>query len=91
MKTIFFLIGVSAALASCVLAVEAAADGDSALPELIVKTVKEGKNCERRATAGDKLRVHYIGRLDDENGKKFDASRDRGATFNFQLGAGQVS
>ena len=40
--------------------------------------------------SGDHLEVHYEGRLDDENGKKFDASRDRGNLFKFQLGAGQV-
>lgn len=59
--------------------------------ELIVKTVKEAKSCKRQAKAGDKLQVHYVGRLDDENGKIFDESRPRGSTFNFQLGAGQVS
>lgn len=59
--------------------------------ELIVKTIKEPKNCPRRAKRGDQLQVHYVGRLTDENGKIFDESRPRGQTFNFQLGAGQVS
>ena len=40
------------------------------------------------AAKGDTLEVHYEGRL--ENGKKFDASRDHGQTFEFQVGAGQV-
>ena len=40
------------------------------------------------AQSGDTLEVHYEGRLED--GTKFDASRDRGTTFEFQLGAGQV-
>ena len=40
---------------------------------------------------GDHLEVHYVGRLNDENGEKFDASRDRGQLFKFQLGAGQVT
>lgn len=89
MKAVVFL-----SLASLTWCVVLAGDLDpdgKALPELVIKTVKEGKNCERRAKAGDKLRVHYVGRLGDGNGKKFDASRDRGPTFNFQLGAGQVS
>ncbi|XP_059087329.1 uncharacterized protein LOC131883788 [Tigriopus californicus] len=58
--------------------------------ELIVKTIKEPKNCPRQAKKGDQLQVHYVGRLTDENGKIFDESRPRGQTFNFQLGAGQV-
>ena len=56
-----------------------------------MKTIKAAKKCEVVAEAGDHLSVHYVGRLNDENGKQFDASRDRGQTFNFQLGAGQVS
>merc|ERR1711976_17069 len=62
------------------------------LQDVQVKIIKEAKKCTSETTAepGDHLEVHYEGRLDDENGKKFDASRDRGNLFKFQLGAGQV-
>ena len=57
---------------------------------LIVKILKEKKNCQKVAEIGDHLDVHYVGRLDDENGKIFDESRPRGYPFKFQLGAGEV-
>ena len=57
---------------------------------LVVTTIKEAKTCPRAAKAGDRLRVHYEGRLDGPDGKMFDSSKERGNTFNFQLGAGQV-
>ena len=61
------------------------------LPDVQVKIIKEAKKCDLKAEVGDHLKVHYTGRFDDENGKIFDSSRDRGNLFSFQLGAGQVS
>ena len=53
---------------------------------LEIKEIECGDGEE--AKKGDTLEVHYEGRLED--GTKFDASRDHGSTFDFQLGAGQV-
>jgi peptidylprolyl isomerase len=41
------------------------------------------------ATAGTVVMVHYVG-VAWSTGKQFDASWDRGDTFDFRLGAGQV-
>lgn len=40
------------------------------------------------AKAGDRVSVHYVGRL--ESGRQFDSSRDRGKPFEFTLGEGRV-
>ena len=48
-------------------------------------TVGEGPD----ATAGSKVDVHYVG-IAWSDGRQFDASWDRGDTFSFTLGAGQV-
>lgn len=40
------------------------------------------------AAMGHSVEIHYVGTLVD--GKQFDSSRDRGQTFSFKLGAGQV-
>jgi len=53
---------------------------------LSVVTVTPGKG--PGAANGDKVRVHYVGTL--QNGTKFDSSRDRDKPFDFTLGQGQV-
>lgn len=53
---------------------------------LVIEEIECGDGEE--AQKGDTLEVHYEGRLED--GTKFDASRDHGSTFEFQVGAGQV-
>ena len=42
-----------------------------------------------QATSGQAVEVHYVG-VAWSNGKQFDASWDRGETFEFRLGRGQV-
>ncbi|CAH9140657.1 unnamed protein product [Cuscuta epithymum] len=51
------------------------------------KLIKEGEGFET-PDSGDEVEVHYTGTLLD--GTKFDSSRDRGDTFKFTLGQGQV-
>ena len=55
--------------------------------ELQIEDIRVGEGAE--AVAGKTVSVHYIGTL-AANGKKFDASRDRGKPFDFPLGGGRV-
>jgi len=55
--------------------------------ELITDDVVLGEGTA--AKPGDKVTVHYVG-VSFSNGKQFDASWDRGAPFDFPLGAGSV-
>ncbi len=54
--------------------------------DLQVEILEEGSGQE--AKNGDEVSVHYTGWLED--GTKFDSSLDRGSSFVFTLGAGQV-
>lgn len=64
-------------------------DGTSAderVTELVIEDLTVGTGEE--AKAGDLVEVHYVGTLTD--GTEFDASRNRGQTFSFTIGAGEV-
>ncbi|XP_034270607.1 peptidyl-prolyl cis-trans isomerase FKBP5 [Pantherophis guttatus] len=54
----------------------------------VLKIVKRPGNKDESPMIGDKVYVHYKGKL--ANGKKFDSSRDRNEPFIFSLGKGQV-
>jgi peptidylprolyl isomerase len=61
---------------------EAAPPADIVIDDLVVGDGDE-------ATAGRDVEVHYVG-IAWSSGRQFDASWDRGDTFSFRLGAGQV-
>jgi peptidylprolyl isomerase len=61
---------------------DAAPPADIVIDDLVVGDGEE-------ATAGRDVEVHYVG-VAWSNGRQFDASWDRGDTFSFRLGAGQV-
>ncbi len=55
--------------------------------DLVVTDVTVGDGAE--ATAGSSVSVHYVG-VAHSSGEEFDASYNRGAPLQFQLGVGQV-
>ena len=55
--------------------------------DLVTEDLEVGEGEE--ATAGRRVEVHYVG-VSWRTRKQFDASWDRGDTFAFDLGAGQV-
>ncbi len=55
--------------------------------ELVIDDIVVGDGDE--AAAGSNVEVHYVG-VSWSSGEQFDASWDRGDTFGFRLGAGQV-
>ncbi|XP_032318801.1 peptidyl-prolyl cis-trans isomerase FKBP5 isoform X2 [Camelus ferus] len=54
----------------------------------VLKLIRRVGNSEETPMIGDKVYVHYKGKL--SNGKKFDSSHDRNEPFVFSLGKGQV-
>ena len=54
---------------------------------VIKEIIKEGTGDEK-PQVNSHVEVHYVGTLLD--GTKFDSSRDRGESFKFDLGVGQV-
>lgn len=61
--------------------------GEAPPAELVIEDLEVGDGAE--ATAGNNVEVHYVGVAWSTRGQ-FDASWDRGDTFEFRLGAGQV-
>ncbi len=61
--------------------------GETPPEALLIEDIEVGEGPE--ATAGSTVEVHYVG-VSWRTGKQFDASWDRGDTFRFKLGAGQV-
>ncbi|KAG0017411.1 Peptidyl-prolyl cis-trans isomerase fpr2 [Podila clonocystis] len=56
---------------------------------LNIDVTHKPEGCKTFSKVGDKLSMHYTGTL-HKTGAKFDSSLDRGRSFDFTLGVGQV-
>ena len=61
--------------------------GEAPPAEMVIEDLEVGDGTE--ATSGSNVEVHYVG-VSWRTRQQFDASWDRGDTFEFRLGAGQV-
>ncbi len=84
-KRIFFFLAASALVINCSSQVKEGEEIATA-SGLKYKILKKGDG--RQPKAGDKVSVHYAGKLTD--GTEFDNSYKRGQPFSFKLGQGQV-
>ena len=66
---------------------EVTVEGGPPPSDLRVEDIEVGAGQE--AAAGSTVEAHYVG-VSWSNGRQFDASWDRGDTFSFRLGGGQV-
>jgi len=57
------------------------------LERVFIEVLAEGTG-DREVKSGDKISVHYVGRLED--GTEFDSSFNRGEPFTFTIGLNQV-
>ncbi|OCH92467.1 hypothetical protein OBBRIDRAFT_791213 [Obba rivulosa] len=57
--------------------------------QLEIETTYTPSDCSVKAQTGDRIKVHYTGKL-FSNGNKFDSSHDRGQPLPLTLGVGQV-
>jgi peptidylprolyl isomerase len=86
----------AAAASSLLLPKQALADADysdyiTTESGMKYKITKEAPEDAAVPAAGQTVKAHYTGWLDDfDSEKKFDSSRDRGRPFTFKVGAGQV-
>jgi len=74
-----------------VLALASFAAADTAgtdVQELVIDKTYVPADCTVKSKKGDKIQVHYTGKL--TNGNKFDSSHDRNQPLPLTLGAGQV-
>jgi len=58
------------------------------VPELVIDKTYVPADCTVKTQKGDKIHVHYTGKL--TNGNKFDSSHDRNEPLPLTLGRGQV-
>nr|XP_046916244.1 peptidyl-prolyl cis-trans isomerase FKBP2-like [Dermatophagoides farinae] len=64
-------------------------NNDKKVTKLQIGIKKRVDDCQRRASKGDILHIHYRGTL-HSTGAEFDSSYKRGTPLKFTLGAGQV-
>ncbi|KAF0915648.1 hypothetical protein E2562_037708 [Oryza meyeriana var. granulata] len=76
----------AAAAAALVLVASAKKSGD--VTELQIGVKHKPESCSIQAHKGDRVKVHYRGKLTD--GTVFDSSYERGDPIEFELGSGQV-
>lgn len=85
MRTRVIAIVAAAALVGLVCAMSSTLPGG-----VVVETTRPAQGRAECAFEGDRVVVHYVGRLKDADGKIFDSSRRRSQPFEFVLGAGNV-
>jgi FKBP-type peptidyl-prolyl cis-trans isomerase len=88
---------VSASNTRIILPILALAAATVSAADLKVQVYEGPTECtdENKVQKGNYLSMHYTGTIDEssatgEKGKQFDSSRDRGDTFDFTIGSGQV-